>query len=225
MYLMFMGSYGLGGDWDDSGINGIARFLGRVYRLVEQNAEGMKCRHKLTYSNIKDKDVSLNYRLNLTIKRVTADLDNLDFNTAISACMELVNDLYKIADEGKRKTDLFYFALEQLILIMAPLAPHLGEELWTFAVEDLAQALNRGRSVFNEAWPTYDPAALELSKITMVVQINGKVRGSFDVSAEITEDALFVLATNDEHTAKYLGGKQVVKKIFVSGKLLNIVVR
>jgi len=217
MYLMFMGSYSMGGDWDDTGINGVARFVGRVYRLVEQNAEGMKLRHKITYSNIKDKDVSLNHRLNLTIKRVTQDIENLDFNTAIAACMELVNDLYKIADDGKLKTDLFYFALKQLNLIMAPLAPHLGEELWH---------LSGGTgSVFDQKWPSYNPAALELTKITMVVQINGKLRGSFDVSADISEDELFALVTGDERTSKYLEGKQVVKKIFVPGKLLNIVVR
>jgi leucyl-tRNA synthetase len=217
MYLMFMGSYSLGGDWDDSGINGIARFLGRVYRLIEQNADGLKSHHKLTYSAIKDKDASLNHRLNLTIKRVTDDIENLDFNTAISASMELVNELYKLADEGKPKTDLFYFALKQLILIMAPLAPHLSEELWIIS--------GGVSSIFNQKWPSFDPIALELSKVTMVVQINGKLRGSFEVSVDVTEEQLFELCQSDEHTAKYLDGKQVVKRIFVPGKLLNIVVR
>ncbi len=217
MYLMFMGSYSLGGDWDDSGINGIARFLGRVYRLIHGNAEGLRSHLRLTYSDIKVKDAQLNHRLNLSIKRATEDIENLDFNTAISADMELVNDLYKIIDDSKPKSDLFYYALKQLILIMAPLAPHLGEELWHLG--------GGSGSVFDQKWPSYDPAALELSTVTMVVQINSKLRGSFDVAVDITEEQLFELALKDEHTAKYLDGKQVVKRIFVAGKLLNIVVR
>jgi leucyl-tRNA synthetase len=217
MYLMFMGSYSLGGDWDETGINGISRFLGRAYRLVVQNAGEVKNRLNLTYSDIKDNDVSLNYRMNLTIKRAGDDTDALEFNTAISAFMELVNELYKIADEKRLKTDLYYYAIKQLILIMAPYAPHLGEELWHIS--------GGTGSVFGQKWPSYDPQALELTKITMVVQINGKLRGSFDVPADITEGDLFDMAKADERTSKYIEGKQIVKRIFVPGKLLNIVVR
>jgi leucyl-tRNA synthetase len=217
MYLMFMGSYTQGGDWDDSGINGVYRFLGRVYRLIVQNAEGIRPHIGLSYSDLKDKDASLNHRLNLTIKRVTNDVDGLEFNTAIAACMELVNDLYKIDEDAKLKIDLFYFALRQLILIMAPLAPHLCEELW--------HMIGDSGSVFAQPWPGFDPQALELRTITMVIQINGKLRGSFDVSADITEDQLFAIASKDDRVSKYLDGMQVVKRIFVPGKLLNMVVK
>jgi leucyl-tRNA synthetase len=153
----------------------------------------------------------------LTIKRVTNDVDGLEFNTAIAACMELVNDLYKIDEDAKLKIDLFYFALRQLILIMAPLAPHLCEELW--------HMIGDSGSVFAQPWPGFDPQALELRTITMAIQINGKLRGSFDVSADITEDQLFAIASKDDRVSKYLDGMQVVKRIFVPGKLLNMVVK
>jgi leucyl-tRNA synthetase len=217
MYLMFMGSYSLGGDWDDSGINGVSRFLGRIYRIISQYAPEIKNRLNVTYSSIKINDVNLNYRLNNTIKRATEDIDALEFNTAIAACMELVNDLFKISDDSKPKDELFYYSLKQLILIIAPMAPHLAEELW--------QLVGGKESVFAQRWPSYDPAALDLAKVTIVVQINGKLRGNFQVAADINEDELFKLIQADEKIAKYLDGVQIVKKIFVPGKLLNIVVR
>jgi leucyl-tRNA synthetase len=217
MYLMFMGSYSLGGDWDDSGINGVSRFLGRIYRIISQYAPEIKNRLNITYSSIIVNDVNLNYRLNNTIKRATEDIDALEFNTAIAACMELVNDLYKVSDGSQPKDELFYYALKQLILIIAPLAPHLAEELW--------QIVGGKETVFNQKWPSYDPAALDLTQVTIVVQINGKLRGNFQVAADINEDELFKLIQADEKIAKYLDGVQIVKKIFVPGKLLNIVVR
>jgi len=217
MYLMFMGSYSLGGDWNDSGISGISRFLGRVYRLVMQYREELRRRTNITYSDIRAKDSSLDFLLNSTIKRVSHDTDALEFNTAIAACMELVNDLYRIIDENKPKTDLFYFTIRQLILITAPYAPHLAEELWS--------QIGGPASVFDQAWPEYSEAALRLENITMVVQVNGKFRGNFDVPADIDETRFFDIASRDDRVARQLDGKQVVKRIFVPGKLLNIVVR
>ena len=216
MYLMFMGSYAHGGDWDDSGINGISRFLGRVYRLVSQNAGYCASNLSLSYSNIKNKDHDLNYRLNLTIKRVSEDLDNLEFNTAVAALMELVNDLYKVSESGDKQSDLFYYAIRQLILLIAPMAPHLAEELW--------QMIGGKPSVFAQSWPSYDKAAMELATITLVVQINGKLRGSFNVPVSCTEDELFELASKDERVSAHLQNKTIRKRIFVPGKLMNIVV-
>lgn len=217
MYLMFMGSYALGGDWDDSGINGIARFLGRIYRLITQNAPDIKPRLTLSYSDIKDKNATLNYRLNLTVKRAGEDIEALEFNTAISAMMELINELYKISEENKPKGDLFYYTLKQLILILAPMAPHLSEELW--------HQVGGTGTVFDQKWPEYDPAALELAKVTIAVQVNGKLRGTFNVPAATDEAGLLEIVSADEKVSKYIAGKQIVKRIFVPGKLLNIVVR
>jgi len=217
MYVMFMGSYGLGGDWDDSGINGISRFLGRVYRLAAQNASGIRPNFPLKYSALGEKDQLLNHRLNSTIKRVGDDIDGLEFNTAISACMELVNDLQKVSESGSGKNAHFYYSIQTLILLIAPLAPHLAEELWNM--------IGGIGTVFAQKWPSFDEKALELNTITMIVQVNGKLRGNFDVPAGIDEDAFYKLIASDERVAKHIEGKQVVKRIFVPGKLLNIVIR
>jgi leucyl-tRNA synthetase len=217
IYLMFMGSYEHGGEWDDSGINGVARFLGRVYRLVVKNADKIKNADHLTYSDIKDKDPDLNYRLSLTVKRVSSDIETLEFNTAVAALMELLNDLYK-ADEGPLgDSKLFIHALGQLILLLAPMAPHLAEELW--------QTVGGKPSVFSQSWPQYDPAALELPRITMVIQVNGKLRGSYQVPDSCSEQDLFDIAIKDDRISAHLKDRKIVKRIFVPGRLLNIVAK
>jgi len=218
MYLMFMGSYEHGGDWDDSGINGISRFLGRVYRLVDQKADSIKAARIVSADNpAKIINPDLNYRLNLTIKRVTEDIENLAFNTAVAALMELLNMLYKLDDEAKSSDDQYYHAIKQMILLLAPMGPHLAEELW--------QMIGGKPSVFEQSWPGYDPDALQLNTITMAVQVNGKLRGTYDVPADCDEDALFKTASSDDRLAAHLDGKTIVKKIFIKGKLLNIVVK
>ena len=218
IYLMFMGSYEHGGDWDDSGINGVARFLARVYRLILQNADEIKNRISSSYSDLTDKDAALNYRLNLTIKRVTDDIDSLEFNTAVSALMELLNDLYKAHDDDNKPSgELFYFSMKQLILMLAPMAPHLAEELW--------QIVGGKPSIFEQKWPSYDQSALQLDSITMVVQINGKLRGSFMVPKDVNEDDFTNMAIHDERISRHLHDKRILKKIFIPGRLLNIVAK
>ena len=217
MYLMFMGSYQHGGDWDDSGINGISRFLSRVYRLVARCTESSKQPAHPTSSDSENKLRDLNYRLNLTIKRVTHDIENLDLNTAVAATMELVNDLYKADEIGLSASDIYSHAIKQLVLILAPMAPHLSEELW--------QMTGATGSVFQEPWPAWDQDALKRDTITMVVQINGKLRGSFNVPQNITEEEFVEMVSRDSSVARHLKGKKVVKMIFVPGKLLNMVVR
>jgi leucyl-tRNA synthetase len=217
MYLMFMGSYEHGGDWDDSGISGVARFLARVYRLISQHADGIREYLSLPHSDLKDKDRTLNHRLNLTIKRVSTDIDSLEFNTAVAALMELVNDLYKFAENHKPPDAHFYFCLQQLILILAPMAPHLAEELW--------QMIGAPPSVFDQKWPSYDQAALLLDTVTMVVQINGKLRGSFVVPKDVNEDDFTSIVMKDERISRHLDDKKILNRIFVPGKLLNIVAK
>lgn len=217
MYLMFMGSYAHGGDWDDSGINGVARFLARVYRLIVRHADGIRGHFSLSYSNLTDKDPSLNHRLNLTIKRVDNDIEALEFNTAVASMMELVNHLYKIDEQHRTKSDSFYFALKQLILLLAPMAPHLAEELWWIC--------GAKTTVFAETWPEWDESALQTTTVTIVVQINGKLRASIEVPSGINEDKFYELALKDEKVSRHLSGKEISKRIFVPGKLLNIVAR
>ena len=216
IYLMFMGSYADGGDWDDSGITGVARFLGRAYRLLMKYADQRIVARDITYNAISNKDAELKYHLNHTIKKVGLDIESLDYNTAVAAMMELLNLLYKKSEAGQ-ESGLFYYALNQYNLLLAPLAPHLAEELWA--------ALKTDQSIFQHSWPKYDPTALKTRTITMVAQINGKLRGSFEVPTEIGKDEFLKLIKQDDKVSRYLEGKEIVKEVFIPGRLANIVVK
>lgn len=216
VYLMFMGSYTDGGDWDDSGINGAARFLGRVYRLIDRHLSDIKPYINKTYTDIKADDKELMYYINHTIQKVGRDIDSLDYNTAVAALMELLNQLSARSESGKI-TDLFAFSLLKYIQLLAPLAPHLAEELWSRTGHD--------KSVFNSGWPEFDEKALVQETVTVAVQISGKLRGTIEVAIDISKEELIKLAKSDEKVARHLEGKQIVKEIVVPGKLVNIVVK
>jgi leucyl-tRNA synthetase len=216
VYLMFMGSYTDGGDWDDSGINGAARFLGRVYRLIEKHSADIKSNLNITYNNIKNDDKELKYYLNHTIQKVGHDIDSLDYNTAVAALMEFLNQLSSRSEAGK-VTDLFIYSLLKYIQLLAPLAPHLADELWS--------RTGHTESVFETRWPEYDEKALVMETVTIAVQVGGKLRGTLEVTKDITKDELIKLAKADLKIAKYLDGKQIIKEIVVPGKLVNIVVK
>ena len=216
LYLMFMGSYIDGGDWDDTGITGVARFLGRVYRLLERHQDGIIKAKGLDYNAIKSHDSELRYYLNHTIKKVGEDIESLDYNTAVAAMMEFLNVLYK-RSEANDDTELFNYALYRYIQILAPLAPHFAEEFWN--------RIGNTESVFLSAWPEYDPEALITQTITMVAQVNGKLRASFSVSKEISKEDFIEMAKNDDGVARHIEGKTIIKEIFVPGKLANIVVK
>lgn len=216
VYLMFMGSYIDGGDWDDSGINGAARFLGRVYRLIDRYLPEIIPFSKKSYAEIDTEDKELKYYLNHTIQKVGRDIDSLDYNTAVAALMEFLNQLSARSESGKI-SDLFKYSLLKYIQLLAPLAPHLAEELWS--------RLGHQDSVFKSAWPEYDEQALLLETVTIAIQISGKLRGTIDVAKDISPAELIKLAKADEKVVKHLEGKQIVKEIVVPGKLVNIVVK
>jgi leucyl-tRNA synthetase len=209
MYMMFMGDYEQGGDWSDEGITGIARFVNRLWRFIQDHA-----------AQAADGDLprDLNYALHYAIQHVTQDLGELHFNTAISRMMELLNALYEAAARGPI-TGL-RGALEPLSRMAAPFAPHLGEELWHLVHPEAAETV----SVFDQPWPEYDPAALVRDTITLVVQINGKVRDKLDVPVGVDQAQAVALAQASERLAPWLSGKAVRKAVFVPGKLLNLVV-
>jgi len=216
IYLMFMGSYTEGGDWDDSGINGVARFLGRVYRLLEKHLDIIKSVKSISYGQISRQDEELRYYLNYTIKKVSEDIDSLDYNTAVAAMMEFLNILSKRSD-AVDSSNLFKYSLLKYIQLLAPLAPHFAEEFWS--------RIGYDDSIFNSGWPEFDAEALITDKVTMVAQINGKLRGSFEVDKDISRDRFLTLIKADEKVSRYLEGKTIIKEIFVPGKLVNIVVK
>lgn len=216
VYLMFMGSYTDGGDWDDSGINGAARFLGRVYRLIEKHLDDIRLYSNKSYADINTDDRELKYYLNYTIQKVGRDIDSLDYNTAVAALMEFLNQLSSRSESGKI-SDLFLYSLLRFIQLLAPLAPHLAEELWARS--------GHSESVFNCGWPHFDEKALEMETVTVAVQICGKLRGTIEVAKDISKEELLKLAKSDDKISRHLEGKQVIKEIVVPGKLVNIVAK
>lgn len=214
MYMMFMGSYSDGGDWSDEGITGIFRFVNRVWRLIEEIAA--KPPQGAEFARSKDLERIRHY----TIKMVTTDLERFHFNTAISRIMEMVNALYLYRQEiglAQQNKQIIDDCLETMIVLIAPFAPHLGEELWE----------KRGHqdSVFDQQWPGYDETKIATEQIPIVVQVNGKVRSTIEVELNASDNQVIQKAMQDEKVTKYIAGKTVVKQIVVKNRLVNLVIK
>ena len=195
---MFMGPFDEGGDWNDKGITGIHRFLNKIWRLIQ-----------LPDSNENPTKEDLRI-LHFTIKVVTEDLSQKKFNTALSRCMEFVNHF-----SGREE---FYSNFKSSFLkIIAPLVPHLAEELW--------HLIGNENSIFDESLPEYNESYLTIEEIKYVIQVNGKLRGEFTVDKSTERDDILVLAKENQNAKKFLEGKSIVKEILVPNKLINFVVR
>ena len=198
MYEMFMGPFDVMKPWSVTGVEGAYRFLGKVWRLVTEKP------------NKKDSPEVLS-KLHQTIKKVTNDIGEYKFNTAISALMELVN----VMNENK-VTGIKY--LEPLALLLAPFAPHMSEEIWV-------EILGKPFSIHKAAWPKYDDSKIVSDIVTIVVQVNGKTRTTLDIKPEIStnEKEVISLAKGDGKVSKWLAGSTIKKVIFVPDKLVNFV--
>jgi len=210
-------------DWQDSGIEGIQRFLGRVYRFVARNAASTSASsvETLPATSLSPPARQIQRKLHQTIKRVSDDFQGRwHFNTCISAIMELVNVLYGAEDAIARNAVSKPFLAEvqrDLVLLLAPFAPYLAHELW--------EMLGQKENLFKAPWPQYDAALAKEEELEIPVQINGKLRGKIVVSADASEEHILERALAEEKVQAAIAGKQIVKKIYVSGKLLNLVVR
>jgi len=201
-------------DWTDTGVEGSYRFLHRVWRLVDGHAglfKGAAAAPDTSEEAAKDL-----YRMtHYAIKKVSEDIgERYAFNTAISTIMELVNKLYTYPETADRGT--LVYALKTLIVLLAPIVPHIAEELW--------QLIGNKDSVHEQAWPTYDPQALVLEEVEIAIQINGKVRDKLVVPNGLSKEELEAHVVNHEKTAGLIEGKTIRKVIAVPGKLVNIVV-
>jgi leucyl-tRNA synthetase len=206
-YLMFVGPWEQGGEWDDSGISGMSRWLNRVWNLAldeyaSKNSGGDTALTRLTHQ---------------TIKKVTEDAEKLRFNTMVAALMEFSNYLGKAKDAGNVSVAVWQESVKALLLMLAPTAPHLAEEIW--------ERLGYPYSIHNQRWPAWDAAKAREEEITLVVQVNGKVRDRVAVPASISENEAKETAQAQEKVKAYLEGKQIVNIIYVPGKLVNIVVK
>jgi len=199
IYEMFIGPFDQSAAWDTKGISGIDRFIKKVWRFVQE---------------VEPDDQPLNSKhrqiLHYTIKKVTEDIENLALNTAISQMMIFMNGLGKVKAINRT-------ALESFIKLMAPFAPHIAEELW--------QYLGHVDTIAYKTWPKYNEKFLVTDQITIAVQVNGKRRGEISVGSEAGKDSIISTAINEENVARFINGKEIVKEIYVPGRLVNLVIR
>lgn len=192
MYLMFMGPFTQGGDWSDQGITGVARFVDRLYRVIQEEGTGE----------------GMDATVHKTIKRASEAIDKMNFNIVIAALMELTNEAMKNSLSAEHK--------EMIIRLLAPVAPHLAEELW--------ELTGNTDSVFDAEWPSYDESHLVEDSVTFAVQVNGKLRGTIELAKEISKEDAIASAKEMENVQKFLEGT-IVKEIFVPGKIIGFVVK
>ena len=199
MYEMFMGPLEADKPWNDEAVNGVRKFLDRVWRLYHEEIREFK------------DNSNLDKIYNQTVKKVTEDYESLNFNTAISQMMIFVNAVYKESTWNREYA-------EGLIKLLNPIVPHITEEIWS-------EVLGHTDTITYEVWPTYDSSKLVDDEFEMVVQVNGKVRGKITVSSNTTEDEMKELAKEIDNVKVFLEGKEIVKEIVVPKKLVNIVVK
>ena len=207
-------------DWSDTGVEGSFRFLNRVWRIVYffQNTLDEKVT-SYDANALSEADKDLRRLLHGTIKKVTSDIETrFNFNTAISSMMELVNGLYAYEAKKTFNPGLVYEALSSLVKMLAPFVPHITEEIWK-------GAFDANSSVHDQAWPSYDEAALKVDNVEIVLQVNGKVRGRLVVPAAATKEELEQIAINDEGVKSAVGSATIRKVICVPGRLVNVVAK
>ena len=205
LYEMFMGPLDRDKPWTDEGVQGVHRFIRRVWSLFIGEDGGIHARIVESGG-----DRSVEKVLHQTIKAVTHDIEHLLFNTAISRMMEFVNAAMKVEHVDKAWMETF-------VLLLSPFAPHIAEELW--------QRLGHGDTLAYEPWPTYDEALLVEDTIQIPVQVNGKLRAKIEVPADADKDTILAAAKAEPRLEQHVAGKTIVKEIYVPGRLVNLVVK
>jgi len=205
-------------EWNPQGVEGCFRFLNRVFRLIQASLDCFSGgTTQIDLSDLSPADRQLHRKTHQTIRRVTESIEkDFHFNTAISGVMELVN---QISAETAQPTasSVLREALETVLLLLFPMVPHFCEEMW--------QLTGHAQPLQLQTWPSFDPAAAEEDELTIVVQVNGKLRGRLTVPAETGEEEIKQLALADEKVSGFISGKTVQKIVVVKGKLVNIVLK
>ncbi len=218
-FLMFIGPWDQGGPWSEVGINGMARWLNRVWDMVVRDPADLNGSHgdgpvpAERSASIRDTQRLLHQ----TVRKCFNDLDKFKFNTAIAALMEFSNHLNRVWADAGIDSATWRECVEKFLLMLAPMAPHFCEELW--------ERTGRPYSIHQQTFPTWDEALVAEERITLVVQVNGKVRDRLEVPAGIQEEAAQELALASPRIKTYIEGKQVSKTVYVPGRLINVVVR
>lgn len=213
-------------EWNMNGVVGAYRFINRIYLLVQENREILNKKYSETIVENRNKyDESLQRKTHLTIKKVTESMeDNFHFNTAIAAIMELLNELttfkqnvLDINEKSSESDKIFKESMESIILMISPFSPHVSEELW--------KEMGEEGYIFNASWPKFIEKLTISNEVTIAVQVNGKLRGTLVTKLDSTEDEVFEKALQISNVSQFIEGKEIVKKILVKNKLLNIVVK
>ncbi|CFX79630.1 Leucine-tRNA ligase [Syntrophomonas zehnderi OL-4] len=206
-------------EWSDQGVEGCYRFLNRVWRIVTEYGDLIReVNIPPSFAELEPAARKLHYKTHATIKKVSEDIEErFNFNTAISAVMELCNALYAYRDQEEKDLGVLKEAVDTLLLLLCPFTPHIAEELW--------QRCGHQESVYSQAWPRFDPEALVQDEIEIAVQILGKVRERIKVPSSCTKEDLEKAALSNPKIQELTKDKQIVKVIVVPGKLVNIVVK
>ncbi len=211
VYEMFIAPYDLEAPWDTRGVPGAYRFLNRAWTLVQEYIQ--------TGPVVLDKSAEKEILViaHKTAKKVTSDIEDDKFNTAVSAMMEAVNGYYKLKDKyGIGKSDSWTFALESLLQILAPFAPHITEELW--------QQLGHSETIHIDHWPQWDNQYLQTDMMTIIVQVNGKLRAKLEVSVDTDDDDIKKQALENDNVKVFVADKKPTKVIYIPGRLVSIVI-
>ncbi|MEL7566669.1 MAG: leucine--tRNA ligase [Dehalobacterium sp.] len=221
MFILFAAPPERDLEWNDAAVEGCYRFLNRVWRLIVSNLEVIgEGKEKVDAGSLTKEDRDLRRAVHQGVKKVTEDISQrFNFNTAISAIMEMVNAMYNYKEKAEEGGDptVLREAAEKLLLLLAPLAPHIAEELW--------HLMGKEDSIHKAVWPQYEEEALKQDTVNIVVQVNGKIRDRLDVSPDLDGDGLKELILADNKLAQWIGDKNIVKIITVPKKLVNIVIK
>ena len=211
VYEMFMGPFDQTIAWNSKSVNGVFRFLNKVWNLISECKDNKKS---------SERAIKLIHQLN---KKVDEDLENMKFNTAVASFMEFINfglenpeGLRQVGAYGAGKKEVGKDVIERMLILLAPMAPHISEELW--------QMLGHRKSIFKESWPRYDSKLIKEETITFIIQINGKIRDKIKVNVDISQKEAETLAFQSEKVQNWIGNKKIRKVIFVPKKLINLVV-
>ena len=222
-FILFIGPPDQDAEWNDQGIEGVFRYLNRVWRFFDTNLSSYNpnWREVLESADLEAAERNMRRKTHQTIQKITSDIDRFHFNTAVSALMEMMNELSGFRDKGfsadsASSTAVLSEAMEILALILGPFVPHLADELW--------EQLGKTGTTYQSAWPEYDPEILKAEMVTIVLQVNGKVRDRMDVPAGTAQPEIESLALANERMKSAIDGKQIRKVIGVPGKLVNVVV-
>ncbi|HSL89105.1 MAG TPA: class I tRNA ligase family protein, partial [Ignavibacteriaceae bacterium] len=218
MYLMFMGPYDQGGDWSDKGISGVDRFVQRSYDLFNQYINVNKeftSKEKYDITALSEDEKKVYRKVNQTLHKLNEEIEHFRFNTAIAALMELINELKNLNNCSK---EIQSYTLNRFATMIAPLAPHLGEECWQLAGNET--------SLFEKpVWFEVDKDALVEDIVNSAVQVNGKLRSTVSVPTNSEQDTVKSVVFSYEKVTKFTEGKTIVKEVFVKNKIYNIVVK